>query len=352
MKSHKLKFRHEVIDPDPNGSHQDVCLIADINGNGRNDIVIGAFKGEDNLVWYESPSWKRHVISTASLEAGGAVFDITGSGRLDIVAGQLNGNELYWFENPEDPTQRWTRRIIENTILDYHDQAFGDVDGDGRMELVALSKKDDLGVYYDIPDDPRIEPWPEDCKHVIYENLKLEGLTILDVDGDGKNEIIAGTNIFKPNQDPKQPWKRLPIIEGWSATRAAVADLNGDGILDIVLCEAETHPARLAWFQGPDWKMHPLRDDIFHGHSLAVADFNGDGLPDIFVGEMGLGRNPDPRLIIYLNQGGGQFEEVVIQRGVPTHEAKVGDLTGDGRPDIVGKPFQPERHIDVWFNES
>ncbi|MFC1719115.1 FG-GAP repeat domain-containing protein [Candidatus Poribacteria bacterium] len=351
MKNSVLKFRHEVIDPEPNGSHQDVCLIADINGNGRNDIVIGAFKGEDNLVWYESPTWKRHVISTASLEAGGDVMDITGNGRLDIVAGQLTGKELYWFENPEDPTQQWTRRIIDDTILDYHDQAFGDVNGDGKMELVALSKRDDLGVYYDIPDDPRVEPWPESCKHVIYEGLKLEGLAILDIDGDGINEVIAGTNIFKPNEKPQQPWKRLPIVEGWQATRAAVADLNGDGILDIVLCEAETHPARLAWFEGPDWKMHSLRDDIFHGHSLAIADFNGDGLPDIFVGEMGLGRNPDPRLIIYLNQGDGEFEEIIIQRGIPTHEAKVGDLTGDGRPDIVGKPFQPESHIDVWFNE-
>jgi hypothetical protein len=352
MRDFNVKFRHQVIDPNPAGSHQDVCLIADINGNGCNDIIIGAFKGEDNVMWYENPSWERHVIATASLEAGGALMDINGNGRLDIVAGQLTGRELYWFENPEDPTQRWTRRVIDNTILDYHDQAFGDVDGDGKMELVVLSKRDDLGVYYDIPEDPRVEPWPEDCKHIIYEDLRLEGLAIIDIDRDGINEVIAGTNVFKPDRGPRQLWKRFPIVEGWNATRVAVADLNGDGILDIVLCEAETHPARLAWFEGPHWEAHPLRDDIFHGHSLAIADFNGDGLPDIFGGEMGLGRNPDPKLIIYLNQGEGQFREVIIQRGIPTHEAKVGDLTGNGRPDIVGKPYQPERHVDVWFNET
>ena len=354
-----LKFRHKVIDPNPTGSHQDVCLICDINNNGRNDIVIGAFKGKDNLVWYENPSWTRHTISTASLEAGGAVLDITGNGRLDIVAGQLTGRELYWFENPKDPTQRWTRRIIEDSILDYHDQAFGDVDGDGETELFILSKREGLGVYYDIPANPRIEPWPAECKHIIFE-LELvdglspiEGLAIVDIDGDGINEIVASATVFKPGRDPKERWERRMIAEGWHPCRVAVADLNGNGIVDVVLSEAEVYPARRAWFEGPDWKMHLLRDDLFHVHSLAIADFNGDGLPDIFAGEMGLGRHPgEPQMLIYLNRGGAQFKEVVIQRGVPTHEAKVGDLTGDGRPDIVGKPFDPERHIDVWFNES
>ena len=109
---------------------------------------------------------------------------------------------------------------------------------------------------------------------------------------------------------------------------------------------------RLAWCAPPDWEPHILRDDLFHPHSLGIADFNGDGLPDIFVGEMGLGKNPDPRMILYLNRAAAELDEVIFERGIPTHEAKVADLTGDGRPDIVGKPYVPERHIDVWFNEA
>lgn len=31
---------------------------------------------------------------------------------------------------------------------------------------------------------------------------------------------------------------------------------------------------------------------------------------------------------------------------------RVADMTGDGRPDIVGKPYMPERHIDLWLNET
>ena len=71
---------------------------------------LGAFQGKDNLVWYENPTWKRHVISEGKLEAGGVVVDINGNGRFDVIAGEQQGKELYWFENPPDPTQRWTRR--------------------------------------------------------------------------------------------------------------------------------------------------------------------------------------------------------------------------------------------------
>jgi hypothetical protein len=173
----------------------------------------------------------------------------------------------------------------------------------------------------------------------------------VDIDADGRNEIVCGPNIFRPG-DPGQPWRRQSLARDYVQTRAAVADLNGDGTLELVLAEGETDRARLTWCAPPNWEPQVLRADLFHPHSLAIADFNGDGRPDIFVAEMGLGRNPEPEMVVYVNKGGAQFEQVVIQRGIPAHEAKVGDLTGDGRPDIVGKPYDPERHIDVWFNET
>lgn len=350
-----VKFRHEVIDPDPPGSHHDITLIADVNGDGRNDIIIGGKRGEVNLFWYENPSWMRHDMAPApNLEAGGVVLDITGDGRLDVVAGQqMGGHELYWFECPADPRDPWTKHVIEDRFEKYHDQVVGDVDGDGALEILIASQRSGILAYYDIPADPRISPWPRTCCHVIAEDMAdVEGLAIVDLDGDGRTEIIAGPNVFWPGDDSRPPWRKTSFASGFVMTRVAVADLDGDGRLEIVLCEGESYPGRLAWCVPPKWEPRVLRDDLFHPHSLEIADFNRDGLPDIFVGEMGLGRNPDPKMILYVNQGDGRFEEVVFEQGVPTHEAKVGDLTGDGRPDIVGKPYEPERHIDVWFNET
>ena len=355
----QLRFRHEIIDPDPPGSHHDITLLADVNGNGRTDIIIGGKEGEVNLFWYENPSWTRHLMASApNLEAGGLVFDITGNGRLDVVAGQQIGtNCLYWFECPTDPTGLWAKHVIEDRFEKYHDQAVGDLDGDGEAEIVFLSQRSGVLAYYDLPADPHVEPWPCECYHLIADDMHdVEGLMIVDIDGDGHTEVIAGTDIFRRTGDDS--WSRQAFASGFVKTRAAAADLDGDGHLDLVLSEGESHPGRLVWLAGPGgrlpahWEVHTLRDDLFHPHSLEIADFDGDGLPDILVGEMGLGKNADPKLIIYLNRGGGDFQEVIIERGIPTHEAKVADLTGNGLPDIVGKPYDPERHIDVWFNEG
>jgi hypothetical protein len=350
-----LRFRHEVIDPNPPGSEHDIVLLFDVNGDGRRDIVIGGKRGDVNLFWYENPTWARHDMASApDLEAGGVVVDVNRDGRLDIIAGQQwGGHELYWFECPPDPTKPWPKHVMENRFEKYHDQAVGDVDGDGQPEIVALSQNSRVLVYYDLPADPYAEPWPTECCHMIAEGLvEVEGLAIVDLDGDGRTEIIAGTNIFRPGARPADPWQRETFADGFAQTRIAVADLDGDGRLEIVLSEGESDRGRLAWCRPPDRRPQVLRADLFHPHSLEIADFDGDGRPDVLVGEMGLGRNPDPKLIVYRNRGAGQFEEAIIQHGIPTHEAKVADMNGDGRPDIVGKPYMPERHIDISRNET
>jgi len=350
VNAEKPSFRYELIDGVPPGSHHDITLIADVNGDGRNDVIIGCKGGEINLFWYENPLWTRHEMASApNLEAGGLVMDVNRDGRLDVVAGQqLGGRCLYWFECPPDPRERWPVHVIEDRFEKYHDQAAGDVDADGEPEIVFLSQKSGVLAYLDVPDDPRVSPWPRECCHVVAKDmLDVEGLAVVDLDGDGRVEVIAGTNIFRPHEG----WRREPFAEGFVKTRVAVADI-GTGRKEIVICEGESHPGRLALCSPPDWEPRILRDGLFHPHSLEIADFDRDGLLDIFVAEMGLGENPEPKMIVFCSRGGGDFEEVVVQRGVPTHEAKVGDLTGDGRPDIVGKPYMPERHIDVWFNET
>ncbi|MEF8828415.1 MAG: VCBS repeat-containing protein, partial [Haloarcula sp.] len=62
---------------------------------------------------------------------------------------------------------------------------------------------------------------------------------------------------------------------------------------------------------------------------------------------MGLEDGHEPRQFVFHNDGAGNFERRELGTGIPTHEAKVVDLDGDGVPDIVGKAYTEPR-VDVW----
>ncbi|MFP4580198.1 MAG: FG-GAP repeat domain-containing protein [Candidatus Sumerlaeia bacterium] len=351
-----LKFQHKVIDPKPLGCCNDVCLIADVDGDGQKDIIIGGKfdlecnPGTGKLVWYRYPDWTRYHIGTAEMEAGGVVHDITRNGKPDIIIGeQGRGKNLFWWENPENPEKPWKQRLITDRFQKYHDQAIGDVDGDGKDELVVLSQGTRILCYFDIPEDPTVEPWPEANCHIIAEDIEVEGARVADIDGDGVNEIVAGDNIFKHEGDLTKPWKQRKLLPDFNLSRCAIADLNGNGHLDIVLAEGETHVARVVWLEGPDFKtVHTLRNDLFNPHSLEVADFTGNGSMDIFCGEMHLDKNQAPKLVLFLNDGKGSFEEMIIDCPQGTHEAKIGYFGGSKRPTIVGKPYAPNNQVDIW----
>jgi hypothetical protein len=108
---------------------------------------------------------------------------------------------------------------------------------------------------------------------------------------------------------------------------------------------------RVGWFDPPNWEPHILSDDLYCPHTVQIADFDGDGAPDIYVAEMGLGENDESaQHIRFHNQGNGEFREEIVETAIPTHEAKVVDVDGDGRPDLIGKSFEPNHHVDVWYN--
>ena len=372
---------HERIDDRPPSGRMSFCLTSDLTGNGRPDVLVGAVGGsypvtipvlgktvylrklpfvrdvierrEWNVFWYENPGWERHEVARApELSVGGALGDLTGNGRVDLVAGQnLGQQDLYWFEQPSDPRGRWTRRVITDDFEKYHDVAVADVDDDGDVEVLALSQESETVFYYDVPADPKREPWPEANRHVVAGNLDVEGVQVGDFDDDGKSEILAGPNLFHRTDDGT--WEREVVAEGWPWTRVVAADVDDDGDDEVVLTEGDLpyqsdRRARLGVYDPPSWEGTVLHDDLSNPHSLQVADLDGDGRLDLYVAEMGLEDGHEPRQFVFWNRGDGRFEPEVVATGVPTHEAKLVDLDGDGRLDVVGKGYD-SRNVDAWY---
>lgn len=378
-----MELRHRRIDDNPPCNRMAFCLTPDLTGNGRPDILIGATGSkcpidvpfykeldlgkigitrkalqrlETNVFWYENPTWERHDVARApELAVGGALGTITDDSRQHLVAGQgLNRYNLWWFEIPTDPREQWERRLITDDFEKYHDVTVADVDDDGSPEVLALSQESEVVFYYDIPSDPRREPWPVENRHVVERSIDVEGVEVRDVDGDDRTEIIAGANVFHRRDDGD--WERESIADSWEYTRVETGDFDDDGDEEIVLVEGDVpyhrdRRARLGVFDPPDWDLTLLHDDLSNPHTLQVADVDGDGSLDIYVAEMGLEPGHVPRHLLFCNDGTGTFELERLETEIATHEAKVVNLTSDGRPDVVGKAYT-EEHVDAWIANS
>jgi len=371
------------------GSQQTEALVVDVDKDGINDFLIAERTKAPSVVWYRKvkKGWEKYTVETEPLhiEAGSACLDIDGDGDTDVVfGGDSESNCVWWWENPYpdfDPDKAWKRRAIKNFGANkHHDQMFGDFDGDGRDELVFWNQGGRRLYLAEIPENPRqTQPW--DC-HVIYswsgdsEMLQRhtrpypgfksinehEGLTKIDIDGDGVVDIVGGGRWFKHLGGYN--YIENIIDGGYEFTRAAAGQLIKGGRAEVVLAVGdgwapmvmyEWKEPKDKWHKGTGtWAPKILVDEIDCGHSLAIVDFDGDGNLDIWVAEMRMGgKNRDAKNMILLGDGEGNFKTLMVSQGIANHESKIADLDGDGDLDILGKPYGWRTpRLDIWINEG
>jgi len=358
-------------------TEQTGALVADLDRDGTNDFVISFRKVAPALVWYRrTPAgWDRYVIEPdfLTVEAGGAVYDIDGDGNPDLVfGGDSQSGEVWWWENPYpkfEPATRWKRHIIKKGgATQHHDQVFGDFLGVGKPQLAFWNQGAKKIFLSEIPTDPRhAESWPAveifsgeagEGRNTAFKYP--EGMAAIDVDGDGKVDLLAGNLWFKHRGGKTFTAIQIAPIGGRIAAGKfkpgkypQVVIAPGDGVGPLRWYECVGNPEKTS-----DWVGHDLLDrDMIHGHSLQVADIDGDGHLDIFAAEMAkwtesakVPDNPKATAWIFYGDGQGHFRKTVFATGMGFHEARVADLNGDGRMDILDKPYNWEApRVDIWL---
>jgi hypothetical protein len=337
----------------PVGTDTEHAAAADFDGDGNLDVVgaqgwhfTGFFEGQNagvRVVW--GPPVASIGVPGAWVDGGripGTVdqghflwvvpHDVNGDGLTDILTGgrvfEPTGTKgsIRWIEAPAPPADRrdlslWQVHDVDPDQWDGHGFQLDDVDEDGDADLV------DANADFDTPEDEETVHWYENpgtgaaaqrdpwVKHVIYQGPEFRPkpqIAVADLDGDGLADYLTAVDqsIYWFRKTGLNPvtFERVvipkPAATRWFHRPIRVADLNGDGRLDIFGMlshdggDLPTTTASAFWMEyegaapGSDnWATHPIKfgagramflftfGEKWDNHD--IVDVDGDGDLDI-----------------------------------------------------------------------
>ena len=302
--------------------------VADLDGDGRLDIVLANLAGPLTVLWNETPPGGALRFEATSLPLRGSqaviAVDVDGDGRLDIVTTQRGGG-VARLRNLGG------REFVLASLPGVHAPAYaiawGDLDGDGRLDLVAASYDAERerefrdsalfgaagGVFVFYARDDGFE------RTRLREGAQALAMLLMDATGDGRDDVLIGHDFFIQDdvfaRDDVGTWRRL---RPFPRTSANTMSLDAGDVLNVgreALFATDMKPARwdpatlAAWM--PLMQKSYERDTARDGHWAANT--------------------------LNLTQRGG-WREVATQRGVDatgwSWAGRFGDLDNDGWLDL------------------
>jgi hypothetical protein len=349
----------DVVARIPDVRNPRALVVADLDGDRDADIVA-ACERAPKLVWYENggaaaPGWSLRTIHAGEAErstpaTAAVVTDLDGDRLPDVIVA-LNG--IRWFQNDGSTPPAWTAHAIFDPA-DGHDVtaiAAADVDGDGDTDLLSASPTGHTIRWHRNDGSAGSGlAWP--VEEIATDAKGVSAITAVDFDGDRDMDLLAAetgaarARLFVNGGGEAPTWTPLVVSDKVLGAHGVwAADVNGDGINDVVTAGGREHA--LAWHAWSDegegrFTAHPLPVKDAGPWTVTPVDMDGDGDLDFVTGiRDALRPASGAPLRWYENDGASppQFMMRAIPDVVPATSGAqsivVRDLDGDGALDVI-----------------
>jgi uncharacterized protein (DUF2141 family) len=353
------------------GTNADYPAAVDLDGDGRDELIIGGFNGilyyknvadGSHPIWQQDTSLFRSINTMIGTDAKPAFADLDSDGDLDLLVGI--GESLFGgptagitlgFRNTGTPTQpqftpdNLLAAGIPDVGLNAY-PAFADIDKNGKVELIM--GRDTQTLLYFRNNGTQSNPvWTQTPGLVSSVESKTywKNPTFCDIDGDLDLDMIYGTSdgtlyCYKNIGDPSAAlfqydpaYFQTIRTEGNGAT-VSFGDFDNDGDIDFI---SGDWLGKVQYFRNDGTSTNPrfVRATTSLGSidagsysSPVFVDIDGDGDLDIVSGEL------NGKLYAYINNGGLFTQNPSIFAGINVGGRSApafADINGDGRPDML-----------------
>ncbi|MGL1885508.1 MAG: FG-GAP-like repeat-containing protein [Reichenbachiella sp.] len=328
--------------------------IGDLDGDGKSDLIVEDFYGNTVSI-YRNTSTEAGMISydtsvdftTGSEPNSVSIGDIDSDGMLDFVVTNYGSATISIYRN----TSTDIGSISYAEKIDYSTGAFpesvsiGDLDGDGKSDLVVTNGgSHTISIYRNTSTEIGVVRF--DTSIDIATGIGAKSVLINDLNDDGMLDLIvidtAIVSIFRNNTSGVGDISFATKLdyEIVVANSVSVGDLDGDGKPELVVANGIGKTVSVfrnisSGIGGISFATKVKYETIGNATSASIGDFDGDGMADLAVTNYDI-----DAISLFRNNSIGEGElsfasNVDFETGLLPLSASIGDLDGDGKSDLV-----------------